>query len=234
MKTSATAIATAASFLAVLAMAPTALAQGCNLGGTESRTLRTPLIQGASQQQPGQSADPGQPPAIGDGSSPAPVTPGMGGSPTLLPYNNYTPTSNIGQGSYAAPFSPEQLSGPGELGPNIYVPPPNSTPGSDPGIIHAPLDFRPPPVSVVTINPGGGIQGSAPTERWGGQTTADFGRYKKGRGKFIEDHGIENYGSRSEAGRFDKRDNARGTEDRYGRRLPTRTGTNTIQTICPH
>lgn len=228
-----TTLAIVASLAAIMVTAPAVRAQGCDLGGTSQQTLRNPLIQGAQQTQPGQSAPEGQPPAIGDGSAPAGVNPGMTGPSTLLPYVPYTPGSNICGGGYMAPFSPETISAPGELGPSMYVPPPNSTPGADPGMIHGPRDFGPPPVSVVNINPGGGISGSAPESRWGGQTTADFGRYKNGRGTIKYDFGIENYGTRSECGRLGaQKPGAEPTVDQYGRRGSNRQGANARQTVC--
>ena len=92
-------------------------------------TLRTPLIIGAPS-APAYTAPPeGQPPPIGDGFAPPPVTPGHRG------------------------LSPEPV--PSEVS----------------GI---------PLVTVTQINPGGGISGSAPVQRWGGQTTRDFGRAGSG------------------------------------------------------
>lgn len=218
---------------AAIVSLPGAFAQ-CDLSGSPRTTLRTPLIYGAPSASPFEEAPEGQPPAIGDGSTPAGVNPGMGGPPTLLPAVPTTPANNICYPSYQIPYSPAEQSYPGEFGPNTWAPPPPSTPGSDPGIIHAPLDFYRPPARVVPVNPGGGISGSAPTQRWGGQTTADFGRYKY-EGKRRYDFGQGMYGQTSEDGPCQVRPGAVPTQDLYGRRLrygPT-GGTN-IQTIAPY
>lgn len=148
----------------------------------QHRTLRNPLIECAPNEQPYVAPQEGDPPPPGDGSSPAPVTRGDGGSPELLPWVPFIPANQIDQSnSHVSLPDPSTLSSPGELGPSLQVPHPPSTPGADPQSIHAPLDFRPPPVAVVKINPGGGMPGDqAPQERWGGQFSRDFGLRRGG------------------------------------------------------
>lgn len=208
-------------------------AQGCDLSGSPNSTLRNPLIYGAENAAPFQQPALGQPPAIGDGSCPDPVTPGMGGPPTLIPSIPVTPANNIQYPSYQVPFHPATQAPPGVLGPSIWAPPSPSTPGADPGIIHAPLDFYRPPVAVVPINPGGGISGFAPTQRWGGQTSTDWGRYKH-QGKRAFDFGQGMYGQTSQDGPCQTLPGAVPTQDLYGRRCNVNYGSSQIQTIAPY
>ncbi len=199
----------------------------CDLSGSPNTTLRTPLIYGAPATPPLQQAPQGQPPAIGDGSTPAPVTPGMTCAPTLLPSNPVLPANQINAPSYQVPFNPGSEYAPGQYGASTYVPPPPSTPGYDPGMISGPTDFCPPPVNVVNINPGGGISGYAPTQRWGGQTTRDFGRYKY-QGKRAYDWGRQLYeGSTSYDGPWPNQQGST-IQDCYGMRQYS------TQTIAPH
>ncbi len=227
-------ITLAFSILALAAgLSPSAEAQ-CDLSGSPRTTLRTPLIEGAQSTPPLMQAPEGQAPPVGDGAVPAGVTPGMGGGPTLLPAMPTTPANQIDYPSYTIPFDPSEQSMPGQYGPSTWAPPPPSTPGCDPGMIHAPMNFYRPPVSVVPINPGGGISGCAPTQRWGGQTTADFGRYKY-QGKRAYDYGCEQWGSTAEDGPCQTRPGAVPTQDLYGRRYPCRNNSEpTIQTIAPY
>lgn len=226
-----------ASSLIVLTALP-AVGQGCDLSGSPMTSLRTPLVCGAPSSAPNTIAPNGQPPAFGDGAIPAGVNPGMGGPSTLLPYNTVTPVSNVGAySSYVVPFSPATQSFPGQLGPSTWAPPPPSTPGYDAGLVHAPLNFYPPPVSVVGVAPGGGLYGSAPTQRWGGQTTRDFGYYRNEKGPGASrryDFGIEQIGSTSQDGPWQTRPGAVPTQDLYGRRFPMRTGNPIVQTIAPY
>jgi len=181
---------------------------------------------------PNQAPMPGMPEIPGAGPTPAPVTPGMMGNPSLLP-SNLTQPANIGGSSYYLPFDPATTSIPGQLGPSLYVPPPASTPGTDPGMIHAPLDFIPPPVLVTNINPGGGLSGAAPINRWGGQTTRDFGLYRYGgTQKYDFGQGMV-YGQASQDGPFQQLPGAVPTQDLYGARGYARGGA-TTQTIAPY
>jgi hypothetical protein len=223
--------------LVLLSLAPPVLAQGCDLSGSPSTSLRTPLIPCAPSGAPGTSAYPGQPPAIGNGPTPVGVNPGMLGPSTLIPSNPITPANTIGSaGSYTVPFNPATQSFPGTLGPSTWAPPPPSTPGFDPGMVHAPLNFYAPPVSVVPVSPGGGLHGGAPMQRWGGQTTRDFGYYRNNKGPYANrayDFAVEQFGSTSQDGPWQTRPGAVPTQDLYGRRFPTRTGNPTTQTIAP-
>ncbi len=207
--------------------------QQCDLSGSPTNSLRTPLIIGAPSTPTNMAAPVGQAPAIGDGAVPCGVTPGMTGPSTLLPYHSMTPANSINSPSYVVPFNPATLSTPGSFGPSTYAPAPPSTPGYDPGMVHGPMNFRSPPVSVVPINPGGGIYGSAPTQKWGGQTSTDFGRYRThGTRKF--DFGQQEMGSCSQDGPNQMRPGAVPTQDLYGRRFPARSGMPTTQTIAPY
>jgi hypothetical protein len=226
-----------AAILAMVALAAASIVPAyaqCNLGGSPITSLRDPLIEGAPNTAPMTSAPEGQPPPIGSGSCPAPVTPGMPGGPTLIPSVPITPANQAEWASTRINWNPANESAAGEAGPNTWAPPPPNTPGADPGILHAPQDFCPPPAAVVNINPNGGIPGGAPTERWGGQQSHDFGRYKNGWGTRTCDFGQELSGSTSEDGPCQTRDGAVGTQDLYGRRYPRRNnGEPIIQTIAP-
>ncbi len=209
---------------------PASLGQGCDLSGSPSNTLRTPLIQGAPSAPPNVQAPEGQPPPVGDGSTPAPVVPGNTGPPTLLPSQSYMP-GGLGSQSFTLPFNPASTYAPGEFGPSQWVPPPASTPGGDPGSFPGPRDFYPPPVGQGSVGPGGGIVGSAPTQRWGGQTSRDFGRYKhEGTRKF--DFGQQLTGQTSQDGPWQTRPGAVPTQDLYGRRTP-QNGSG-IMTLAPY
>ncbi len=159
------------------AIGQSALAQ-CNLAGSPNSTLRTPLINGASSAPPFVPAPEGQPPAVGDGPTPAPVIPGQGGSPTLLPWIPAIPSNQIDHGNSGIPLpvTPAVEMPPGVLGPLLtpFIPAPPSTPGADPGSLQAPQgSFN--PAQNVNINPQGGIPGrggyctTIPTMRRGGQ-----------------------------------------------------------------
>lgn len=164
-----------------LCIGQSALAQqSCNLGGAPSGTLRTPLIQGASSGAPFTSAPEGQPPAVGDGSTPQGVVPGHNGPTTLLPWIPAIPSNQIDQSSSGIPlpFTPAIESPPGVLGPLLtpVLPASPSTPGADPGNLQASAGtFN--PARNVNVMPGGGIPGtggfctSIPTQRRGGQET---------------------------------------------------------------
>lgn len=138
----------------------------------QSDTLRTPLIIGAPSAPAYSAPFEGQAPPIGDGFSPPPVTPGHRGYAPELPASHVPniPTVPAGEqgkamvNGYVAP----------------YLMPPTRYNPSDPGIIDSPPNFSSPPVAVGPINPGGGISGGAPIQRWGGQTTQDFGRRRGG------------------------------------------------------
>ena len=223
-------IITALSTL-LLCSAPASLAQGCDLSGAPVGTLRSPLVQGASYTPPNVQAPTGRPPAIGDGSTPAPVTPGHLGPSTLLPSQNYMP-GGIGSQNYYLPFNPATVSAPGCFGPTHWVPPPASSPGGDYGNFAGPRDFCPPPVGIGTVAPGGGIVGGAPTQRWGGQTSRDFGRYKH-QGTRRCDFGQGMWGQTSQDGPWQSRPGAIPTQDLYGRRMSPQNGIG-IMTLAPY
>lgn len=205
----------------------------CSLAGVPAIGLRTPLVNGASMGLPFVSAPHGAPPAIGDGMCPAPVNPGMQGAPTLLPENAKAP-ANIGGSTYYMPFNSATESMPGQLGPSLLgVPAPPSTPGCDPGQFGGPRDFYRPPITETTINPGGGISACAPTQRWGGQTSRDFGRYKY-RGTRSYDFGQQaTWGQASQDGPYQQLPGAMPTRDLYGMRGYTGNGM-TTQTYAPY
>lgn len=221
------------AFFLSLCFLAAAEAQECNLAGAPAFGLRTPLVNGASAGLPFVPAPTGAPPAFGDGAVPAPVTPGMGGPPTLIPSNLDTGVNHLGTPTYVLPYSRATTSRPGQLGPSLSVPGPQSTPGCDPGLVHGPMDFYAPPVSVTNINPGGGISGCAPTERWGGQTSTDYGRYKW-RGTRKYDFGQQaTYGQSSMDGPYQQLPGSMPTTDLYGMRGYTQSG-GTTMTFAPY
>ncbi|MBY0551818.1 MAG: hypothetical protein K2W95_31330 [Candidatus Obscuribacterales bacterium] len=224
-----------APILAIAALltcsAPAVLAQGCDLSGSPINTLRTPLIQGATNTPPNVQAPVGQPPAIGDGSMPAPVNPGHLGPATLVPSQSYMP-GGIGSQEYYLPYNPASVHAPGSFGPSQWVPPPASTPGGDYGNFSGPRDFRPPPVGIGTVGPAGGIIGGAPTQKWGGQTSRDFGRYKH-EGTRRYDFGQGMPGQTSQDGPWQGRPGAVPTQDLYGRRSSPSNGSG-IMTFAPY
>ncbi len=110
---------------------------------------------------------PGQPPPIGDGPVPAPVTPGMLGNPD--PPASQVYIGEIPPGPQGKQEATSRLGG--------MLQPPTNFVAADPGTLPGPMDFKPPPAAVVNINPDGGMPGDqAPQNRWGAQTTRDFGR----------------------------------------------------------
>lgn len=206
-----------------------ASAQSCDLSGTSRSTLRAPLIYGAQDTPAGYQAPVGQAPAVGDGSTPWGVIPGHTSAPTLIPSIGLTPSNSINSPSYVVPHNPATQSYPGQLGPNTYAPPPPSTPGYDPGMITRPNNFYRPPVTETYVNPGGGISGSAPTQRWGGQTTQDFGRYKYQGTRRYEFGQGQMYGTPSQDGPWQTRPGAQAIQDPYGNR-----GYGIVQTVAPY
>ena len=153
--------------------------------GAPVNTLRTPLIQGHPSAPAFVPPAEGQPPAIGDGATPAPVIPGHSSLPvTLLPWVPTIPSNQIDQGSSGIPLpvNPAVVSPPGVLGPSLtgIVPAPPSTPGADPGSLTAPAgSFN--ASEEVNIIPTGGIPGQGGfytdinTVRRGGQETHQYG-----------------------------------------------------------
>ncbi len=140
-------------------------------------TLRDPLIPGAISTPAGAPAPLFPPPPPGCGPTPYPVNPGMSGGPGYEPQVPYLPATQIDQSdSYFALPSPSTTSAPGQLGPSINTPYEPDTPGSDPGNLAPNNSGYNPPAANVQVNSGGGLPAdSAPTSKWGGQTTQDFG-----------------------------------------------------------
>lgn len=227
----ATILACAASlFIAPLAV----IAQQCNLAGAPAFGLRTPLVNGTSFGYPFVSVPSDAPPAPGDGACPAPVHAGMTGPPTLIPSNPDYPTDHLGTPTYTLPHNPASTHMPGQYGPSLVgVPPPPSTPGCDPGMVFSKPDYYAPPVAVTNIYPGGGIPDVAPTQRWGGQTSTDFGRYKY-RGSRSYDWGQgARWGQFSTDGPYQGLPGAVPTQDIYGMRGCTQAGGTTF-TYAPY
>jgi hypothetical protein len=147
-------------------------------------TLRSPLVEGQPTSAPFQTPAEGQAPAIGDGSTPAPVIPGMGGAPELMPWVPAIPANQIDNNysGIALPVSPAIVSPPGVLGPSLtgIVPSSPSTPGFDPGSLTAPIGSIN-ASEQVNIIPTGGFAGtggyytSVNTMRRGGQETRQWG-----------------------------------------------------------
>ncbi|CAN5559364.1 hypothetical protein BH10CYA1_BH10CYA1_25900 [soil metagenome] len=133
-----------------------------------AQSLRSPLILGAPSAAAGQSAQEGAPPAIGSGSAPMGVTPGMQGM------YNPAPPSDIP----LPPMSPLER-GPGGGVNSMVAPfltPPPSTQGADPGMLPQSMNGNSPAAIEVPINSGGGYPGDqAPQTRSGRQTSRDFG-----------------------------------------------------------
>ncbi len=166
-------------FRVAVAIAAFGISQMCQSAYAQSSsTLHTPLIPGASSAPPFVPAPEGQPPAIGDGPTPAGVVPGHTSPPTLLPWIPAIPANQIDQGTSGIPlpFTPAIEMPPGVLGPLMtpFIPAPPSTPGPDPGSMLAPEGFIN-PAQELNINPEGGIPGTGgynttiPTVRRGGQ-----------------------------------------------------------------
>ncbi len=143
-----------------------------------SNDLRDPMIPGAASSAPFIPAAPGLPPPIGNGPTPAPVTPGMGGPPTLLPWVPAVPANNIDLSNtgLSIPMGPPIATPPVVLGPLLtpFSPPPPSPPGPAPGELTAPAaSFN--PAELTVVDPGGGLPGTGgfattiPTIRRGGQ-----------------------------------------------------------------
>ncbi|HEY9784541.1 MAG TPA: hypothetical protein V6D17_03995 [Candidatus Obscuribacterales bacterium] len=155
------------------------------------QTLRNPLIPGATYSPPYACPPEGCPPPPGDGQMPAPVTPGHTCAPESMPWVRAIPANQIDQpNSWVGGLpSEDTLASPYVLGKQLNVPHPPSVPGSNPGSLPGPLDFQPPPAAIVNIRPQGGMPGDfAPQQRWGGQTTRDFGLYKS-QGSRLNDFG---------------------------------------------
>lgn len=150
-------------------------------------TLRDPLIPGAQETAPAMPAVDGQPPPVGCGPTPWPVTPGMGGSPGFEPWVPAIPADTIGIGSsgISLPVSPPIIMPPGVLGPALtpIIPNEPNTPGAAPPYLY--VDGNNPsglvePSEQVQVNPQGGLPGTGgynttiPKIRRGGQQTHEW------------------------------------------------------------
>lgn len=146
-------------------------------------TLRDPLIPGAQDTAPGVPAIDGPPPPPGDGPTPVPEIPGMGGNPGYEPWVPNMPANDIdlGNSGVGLPVSPPITMPPGVLGPALtgIVPPPPSTPGAAPPYLSAPDGYTE-PSEIVQVNQGGGLPGTGgynttiPETRRGGQQTHEW------------------------------------------------------------
>lgn len=125
-----------------------------------------PNVENGSTQPPYSAPPEGQAPPIGDGYAPMGINTGHAG------YGVPTPASHVNM-----PLIPPGPDGKAAATAAAagYLTPPTIYPTSDPGSIDSPPDFYQPPVTVTNINSGGGISGSAPIQRWGGQTSEDHG-----------------------------------------------------------
>lgn len=130
-------------------------------------TLRDPLIPGVPNASDWQMAPLGDPPAMGSGDIPPAVTAGDYGAP-------FAPASQV-------PGMPLQVGGdkePVNAAVSPYLVAPSSTEGQDMGSINGSSGGYglQAPVALVNINSNGGMSGSAPTQRWGGQRSYDYGK----------------------------------------------------------
>lgn len=205
-------------------------------------TLKSPLIPTAPNAPSYGYVGEGQPPPIGDGFCPPPVTPGHFGAPCPPPSALYVPPVMGGDkgtvNAYAAPY---------------LTPPPSGD--WDPGMIHESNGGAYPPATWTNINPGGGISGSAPICRWDSQKTQDHGRNINGNKSYVFDFGespackpdvqimpqISQDGPRAKinggmngATHCPNLPNAQATAIRYGNRIPSATGQKAKFTIAPY
>ncbi len=172
------------SFLPALVAIATLVGLNLPASAQPATTLRNPLIPGVPNSPPGMPPIEGQPPAVGDGATPAPVHPGMGGNPELMPWVPFIPGNQIDYGSSFVPLpvGPGDELPPGVLGPSLtgMVPHAPSTPGMDPGQLQAPPGFAN-PADLVNIFPMGGLPGTGGYNttinkiRRGGQETHQWG-----------------------------------------------------------
>ncbi|HEY9784540.1 MAG TPA: hypothetical protein V6D17_03990 [Candidatus Obscuribacterales bacterium] len=159
-------------------------AQSAHAQSSPITTLRNPLIPGAVSSPPFVCPPEGQPPAVGDGPTPAPVVPGHSGSPELMPWVPAIPANQIDQASSGVnlPVGPPVETPPGVLGPMLtpFIPKSPSTPGADPGPLTAPPGYIN-PADLVNIIPTGGLPGTGGyyttinKVRRGGQETHQWG-----------------------------------------------------------
>ena len=164
-------LAAATIFSAVLA--PKAFSQA-------TTTLYDPLVPGAQSSLPFVPPPNEPPPAPGDGPTPLPVNPGMGGPPTLLPWVPNVPAYDIDlqNTGIGLPVNPSIATPPGVLGPLLtpFIPNAPSTPGPAPSYLQSPQGYINPAEEVGVQTQGGlpgtgGYYGTIPNIRRGGQQT---------------------------------------------------------------
>lgn len=126
-----------------------------------------PNVENGPTSAPYNAPQQGQAPPVGSGSSPMGINTGHAGYGVTTPPSHVPNMPLIPPGQDGKAAATAAAAG--------YLTPPTFYPTSDPGSIDSPPDFYQPPVSVTNINPGGGIAGSAPIQRWGGQTSEDHG-----------------------------------------------------------
>jgi len=164
----------AGAILLSVGVSPSAKA---DYGTPGTKTLRDPLVPGASFADPGQPAAPGAPPPIGCGAVPTPITPGQTNGPTFEPWASRIPANQIDQPNscVALPYGPPDALPPGVAGQLGDPPPPPSTPGPDRGMLRNPPGVGS-AAAIVTPDANGRYpDDAAPTMPRGGKTTRDFG-----------------------------------------------------------
>ena len=143
-------------------------------------TLRDPLIPGALYTGPDATPITMPPPPPGQGSYVA-APAGMTGSPGYEPWVTNIPADTINASSYTVtlPVSPSTALAPYAFRQQVgsSIPFPSSTPGSDPGELPKDLAGYQPPAKVIPVPADGSMPAdTAPTTKWNGQTSKDYGR----------------------------------------------------------
>jgi hypothetical protein len=159
-------------------------------------TLRNPLVPGAYYADPEQQPMYPQPPAPGCAGSPWGVTPGMTGGPGYEPWVPAIPSNTVGitDSQVNLPLQPSDATSPGQFNQSVYgsIPnPPSTLDGTDPGMFPQKTNGYQAAAAVVNINSDGFPNGDqAPQQKWGGQTSKDFGRnYWNGQNSKLYDFG---------------------------------------------
>jgi hypothetical protein len=105
----------------------------------------------------------------------------MSGSPGFEPWVTTIPSNTAGvtDSNVQLPLQPSDTTAPGMFRQDVYasIPPSPSTPGTDPGLLPPTLAGYQPPAANVQLAPDGSMPGDdAPKQKWGGQTSKDYGR----------------------------------------------------------
>jgi hypothetical protein len=166
----------------MIGCASPALAQTYIDPGTASQpttTLRDPLVTGAyNTAVQGTPMTPMLPPP-GSAGDPTQVTPGMTDDAGYEPWVQYIPanTSGITDSYVSLPLTPATATAPGDFNTQVgsSIPPEPSTPGNDPGILAPNNSGYTPPAQQITITSTTPPTDTAPTQKWGGATTKDYG-----------------------------------------------------------